>query len=132
MYITKNPDGSIRWSSNTLAGLKLQDPDFEPEWTDEDIVNTDGGLYLASQRPAPSAPTPEELAEARRGEIKAALAALDDKYLPPRVLAGLALGGDAYAEEQWAKHEAEAAPLRAELAGLAAAEGGPVEAEVEA
>ena len=76
-------------------------------------------------------PTAEEVAEARRKEIKAALEALDDLYLPRRVLAGLALK-DPYAEEQWAKHEAEAAPLRAELAGLAAAEGGPEEMEVEA
>ena len=63
-------------------------------------------------------PTAEEVAEARRAEIKAALAALDDKYLPRRVLAGLALGGDTYAEEQWAKHEAEAAPLRDEFRAL--------------
>jgi len=128
MYITKNPDGSIRWSSNTLEGMKLQDPDFEPEWTDEEIVNTDIGLYLASQR---TEPNPEQLRAARQAEIKAVLKALDDLYLPPRVLAGLALS-DPYAEEQRARHETEAEPLRAELAGLAAAPGGPEEAEAEA
>jgi hypothetical protein len=41
--------------------------------------------------------------------------ALDDKYLTPRVLAGLSTG-DEYAQAQWAAHEAEAQALRDELA----------------
>ena len=49
--------------------------------------------------------------------IKEQLAALDAQYLTPRVLAGLATG-DEYAAEQWAAHEAEAAPLRENLAEL--------------
>jgi hypothetical protein len=41
-------------------------------------------------------------------------AELDEKYLTPRVLAGLA-AGDPYALEQWNAHEAEAAALRETL-----------------
>ena len=46
------------------------------------------------------------------------LKALDEWYLTPRVLAGLALG-DKYAYQQWQLHEEVAAPLRKRLAGLA-------------
>jgi hypothetical protein len=53
-------------------------------------------------------------------EIPEQLRELDEKYLTPRVLAGIA-SGDEYALGQWNKHEEEAAPLRAKLAAAAAA-----------
>ena len=58
-----------------------------------------------------------ELAEKCPEAIREQLAELDEKYLTPRILAGLATG-DAYAAEQWAAHEREAAPLRQKLAEL--------------
>ena len=61
-----------------------------------------------------------ELAEKCPEAIREQLAELDEKYLTPRILAGLATG-DAYAAEQWAAHEREAAPLRQKLAALEAA-----------
>jgi hypothetical protein len=57
----------------------------------------------------------------RPAAILRLLTALDALYLPPRVLAGLALGDD-YAKEQWERHEAEAEPLREALAALEAEE----------
>lgn len=61
-----------------------------------------------------------ELTEKCPDAILDQLKALDEKYLTPRALAGLATG-DAYAAEQWEKHEAEAIPLRQKLAALEAA-----------
>lgn len=58
-----------------------------------------------------------ELAEKCPEAIREQLNVLDEKYLTPRILAGLATG-DAYAAEQWAAHEREAAPLRQKLAEL--------------
>ena len=58
-----------------------------------------------------------ELTEKCPEAIREQLNALDEKYLTPRILAGLATG-DAYAAEQWAAHEREAAPLRQKLAEL--------------
>lgn len=49
--------------------------------------------------------------------LRKALAELDDAYLTPRVMAGLATG-DAYALEQWQAHEEAAKPLRERLAEL--------------
>lgn len=63
-----------------------------------------------------------ELADKCPEAIREQLAELDEKYLTPRILAGLATG-DAYAAEQWAAHEREAAPLRQKLAALEAAKG---------
>ena len=102
-----------------IEGFSTEPRPYYPLTTGEEIVyGHDGKLYFASQCPEPPAPGPEE----RREEIQAALKALDDLYLPPRVLAGLALSNP-YAEEQWARHETAAGPLRAELAALAAEEG---------
>ncbi|UQZ88532.1 hypothetical protein C4J81_04650 [Deltaproteobacteria bacterium Smac51] len=50
-------------------------------------------------------------------EIKSELDALDAEYLTPRILANLAVG-DEYALARKAEHEAKAAPLRHQLAGL--------------
>ena len=58
-----------------------------------------------------------ELAEKCPEAIREQLNALDEKYLTPRILAGLATG-DTYAAEHWAAHEREAAPLRQKLAEL--------------
>ena len=66
----------------------------------------------------PPPPTPEELLQAQIAEVQGQLHALDSKYLTPRVLSELPDG--AYAQAQKAQHEAEAAPLRAQLAGLMA------------
>ena len=49
--------------------------------------------------------------------IRTQLLELDTKYLTPRVLGGLATD-DAYAQKQWALHEAEAEPLRQQLKEL--------------
>mgnify|MGYP000009547400 FL=1 len=61
-----------------------------------------------------------ELSKKDEQGILDALAALDAKYLTPRVLAGLATG-DQYAAGQWAEHETEAGPLREKLAALRSA-----------
>lgn len=61
-----------------------------------------------------------ELSKKDKQGILDALAALDAKYLTPRVLAGLATG-DQYATGQWAEHETEAGPLREKLAELRSA-----------
>ena len=58
-----------------------------------------------------------ELTEKCPEAIREQLNALDEKYLTPRILAGLATG-DTYAAEHWAAHEREAAPLRQKLAEL--------------
>ena len=58
-----------------------------------------------------------ELAEKDEQGLRDRLAALDARYLTPRVLAGLATG-DAYAAGRWEAHEAEAEPLREKLATL--------------
>ena len=58
-----------------------------------------------------------ELAEKDEQGLRDRLAALDARYLTPRVLAGLATG-DAYAVGRWEAHEAEAEPLREKLAAL--------------
>jgi hypothetical protein len=50
-------------------------------------------------------------------KIKNKLYNLDVEYLTPRTLAGLSIG-DSYAQNRLASHEAEAAPLRAQLAAL--------------
>ena len=60
-----------------------------------------------------------DLALKNADAVKDKLKALDEVYLTPRILAGLA-SGDSYAAEQWAKHEAEAVPLRQKLAALEA------------
>jgi hypothetical protein len=70
---------------------------------------------------APPPPTPEQIAESQRlariEEIRFLLARLDAELLTPRALAELAQG-EAYALGKWQEHEAQAAPLRAELATL--------------
>ena len=85
------------------------------------FMSVEGFLYTGDMqpgdRPATEAETAALVAAARTEEIKGALDGLDLLYLTPRVIAGLALG-DAYALEQWRKHEAEAEPLRAALAAL--------------
>ena len=58
-----------------------------------------------------------EFAENDPDTIKAQLAALDEKYLSMRTLAGL-LANDPVALEKWQQHEAEAAPLREKLQSL--------------
>jgi len=110
-YYRLDDQGEIDWKST-------EPRDYLPLRTEEEIVTGhDGKLYFASQCPEPPAPSMEARRAARILEIRAALKALDDLYMPPRVLAGLALG-DSYAEEQWARHETEAEPLRAELRAL--------------
>ena len=65
----------------------------------------------------PPPPTPEELAERRRGEVLARLAAIDAARSRP--LADLALGQDeAFARQKLAALEAERAALAEDLAGL--------------
>jgi bifunctional N-acetylglucosamine-1-phosphate-uridyltransferase/glucosamine-1-phosphate-acetyltransferase GlmU-like protein len=54
----------------------------------------------------------------RINEIDAELSTLDQKYLTPRVLAGLANGNDNYAATQFNAHEELAEPLRSERQGL--------------
>lgn len=72
-----------------------------------------------------------ELAELSAPAIKRELAKLDALYLTPRVLAGLAHGGDSTAQAYYYAHERLAEPLRAKLARLedpaapAAAPSGP-------
>lgn len=58
-----------------------------------------------------------ELAVFSPKALKRELMALDDKYLTPRTLAGLAVG-DKYAIAQWQEHEEKAKPLRARLEEL--------------
>lgn len=50
--------------------------------------------------------------------LKEALAKLDDTYLTPRTMAGLALGTDEIAKQAWNEHEKLAIPLREALAKL--------------
>lgn len=65
--------------------------------------------------------TAEEIAEEEKAEkiaeIDADLAALDKKYLTPRILSGIGTG-DPYALGERQKHEAAAAPLRAKREAL--------------
>jgi hypothetical protein len=70
----------------------------------------------AQHPPAVDDSPPTPVAEA--ASIKMALAGLDFQYLTPRTLAGAATG-DSFALAQLARHEEEAAPLRARLAALA-------------
>ena len=72
---------------------------------------------MVTDEAPPAPPTPEELAEARRAEILAELAALDAARVRP--LAELALNpGAAYPAAKLGELEAKAAALRQELAGL--------------
>ena len=65
----------------------------------------------------PAEPDPETRRLSRIAFLKSELARLDAVYLTARVLAGLALG-DLFSRERYEKHEAEAGPLRLELAEL--------------
>lgn len=60
---------------------------------------------------------PGELAQFSPLALKRNLKKLDDIYLTPRTLAGLATG-DAYALAQWREHEEKATPIRQRLAEL--------------
>lgn len=64
--------------------------------------------------------TEEEQNAKARQDILALLAAIDEKYLTSRVLAGLATG-DEYSLEQYRLHEEEAEPWRDRLAAIPAA-----------
>ena len=55
--------------------------------------------------------TEEQKKRRERDEIDAQLQMLDQKYLPPRVLAGIGKN-DIYANGQFEQHETEAIPLR--------------------
>lgn len=58
-----------------------------------------------------------ELTEKSEKGILEALKALDNKYLTPRILAGISTG-DEFALQQWQNHETEAEPLRQKLQTL--------------
>jgi hypothetical protein len=67
--------------------------------------------------PAMPGPSEEQEQESQIMFLKGQLAALDHRYLTPRVLAGLAKG-DEYAEAQWAEHEELAGPIREQIKAL--------------
>lgn len=59
-----------------------------------------------------------ELMELNAAAIRRELTRLDEAHLTPRVLAGLAQGGDPVAQAHWLAHEVKAAPLREKLRAL--------------
>lgn len=80
------------------------------------------GQWLIENEPAPEPEAPEAAADRRRVEIRARLAGIDAESIRParEISASLAAGqpAPAFAVSKLAALEAEAASLRAELAGL--------------
>ena len=105
------------WSTagaSFVAGESIP-PDVNPETEITDLPNLDElrvCLRFYKLKLGELA-TPDD----RAAEIRAELNALDEEYLTPRVLAGLATG-DEYALGRLAAHEERAVPLRAALAEI--------------
>jgi hypothetical protein len=85
----------------TILVDEIKDGDYHRRWF---VRLTDGAVTGV-----------EECSEINTSGFERKLKELDEKYLTPRVLAGLA-EGDAYALAQWEKHEAEAQAIRDLLA----------------
>lgn len=84
-----------------------------------DLVSAEGKSdveYLAKTLAFYDYPLGELVMYSTKG-IKEELQRLDEEYLTPRTLAGLATG-DSYAMTQWQEHETKAVPLRQRLEEL--------------
>lgn len=107
-------------ASKTETEIVPENPDQEAEqWGIIDLISAEGKSdveYLAKTLAFYDYPLGELVMYSAKG-IKEELQRLDEEYLTPRTLAGLATG-DSYAMAQWQEHETKAVPLRQRLEDL--------------
>jgi hypothetical protein len=118
--ITRRPDGSY---VVVRGGNPYHVPD-QDEWADMwAAIHAYAQAHpdAVEDEPVPPPPTPEDIAAARRAEILGRLSSIDRESVRP--LRAIADGtGTEYDADKLAALDAEAAMLRAELAGLEQAE----------
>lgn len=126
-WLLPNEAEELEAAQITSAAIESQDTDAILENPEQgadqggiiDLVSAEGNSdveYLAKTLAFYDYPLGELVMYSAKG-IKEELQRLDNEYLTPRTLAGLATG-DQYAIAQWQEHETKAAPLRQRLEEL--------------